>query len=160
MHKNYTDRIISRESKINLQAASLLDIQKIIEIQKSVSGNKTYSATLTEEEWQEEFKKVKIFLIKNKDNIIGEVSYEIKAPEHAYIDDLVIKPEFQGKGFAKKAMEQIMEELRIYEKIDLVTHPENKRAIELYELLGFKIEKQVENYFGDGEPRVVMVFEK
>lgn len=145
---------------INLQVASTLDIPKIIEIEQSVSGDKTYSAMLTEEEWQKEFKKVKIFLIKNKNDIVGEVSYEIKDPKHLYINGLVIKPEFQGKGFARKAMEKIMEELKIYEKIDLVTHPENKRAIQLYKSLGFKIEKQIENYFGDGEPRVVMVFEK
>lgn len=145
---------------IDLQVASPLDIPKIIEIEQSVSGDKIYSPMLTEEEWQEAFKKVKTFLIKNKDNIVGEVSYEIKDPEHSYVDGLVIKPEFQGKGIARKAMEKIMEELKDYKKIDLVTHPENKRAIQLYESLGFKIEKQIENYFGDGEPRVVMVFNK
>ncbi len=145
---------------IDLQVASPLDIPKIIEIEKSVSGDKTYSPILTEEEWQEAFKKVKTFLIKNKNDLVGEVSYEIKDSEHSYIDGLVIKPEFQGKGFARKAMEKIMEELKIYKRIDLVTHPKNKRAIRLYESLGFKIEKQVENYFGDGEPRIVMVFKK
>lgn len=145
---------------IDLQVASPLDIPKIIEIEQSVSGDKTYSPMLTEREWQEAFKKVKTFLIKSKNDLVGEVSYEIKDSEHSYIDGLVIKLEFQGKGFARKAMEKIMEELKIYKRIDLVTHPENKRAIQLYESFGFKIEKQVENYFGDGEPRVVMVFEK
>lgn len=145
---------------IDLQIASTVDIPKIIQIEKSVSGDKTYSAMLTEEEWFEAFKKVKIFLVKNGDEIIGEISYEIKSPDNVYIDGLVIKPEFQGKGFSRKVMDKIMNELKDFKRIDLVTHPENIRAIQLYKSFGFKIEGQIENYFGDGEPRIIMSFEQ
>jgi ribosomal protein S18 acetylase RimI-like enzyme len=50
----------------------------------------------------------------------------------------------------------ILEELKDYKRIELVTHPDNKSAIKLYFSFGFLTEKQMENYFGDGEPRILM----
>jgi ribosomal-protein-alanine N-acetyltransferase len=40
--------------------------------------------------------------------------------------------------------------------VELVTHPENENAIRLYSFLGFRVERRLENYFGDGEPRAVL----
>lgn len=44
-----------------------------------------------------------------------------------------------------------------YPRIELVVHPHNNPAISLYLSLGFKIESWRDNYFGDGEPRLVLV---
>lgn len=86
--------------------------------------------------------------------------YQMKSPDHAYISGLVIRPEFQGRGLATEAMEKVLEELKDVTTIDLVTHPDNARAITLYESLGFSISERIENYFDDGEPRVVMTLRK
>ena len=50
----------------------------------------------------------------------------------------------------------VLEEFRDVKRIDLVTHPDNIKAIALYQSLGFAIESRKENYYGDGEPRIVM----
>jgi ribosomal-protein-alanine N-acetyltransferase len=50
----------------------------------------------------------------------------------------------------------ILEKCKGSNRIDLVTHPENSSALELYSSLGFKVESRQENYFGDGEPRLVL----
>jgi ribosomal protein S18 acetylase RimI-like enzyme len=42
-------------------------------------------------------------------------------------------------------------------RLELVTHPENDHALRLYGSLGFKVEEEISNYFGDGEPRVKLV---
>lgn len=139
-----------------LRPATPDDAVVFLELEKSVDGAKTYSPTLTKEEYLEELKTDKIFLIEIGGETVGSVMYEIKSPEHAYISGLVVSPKFQGKGIAREAMTRVLEDLKNYKRIDLVTHPENKPAIKLYESLGFKIESQIENYFGDGEPRVVM----
>lgn len=57
-------------------------------------------------------------------------------------------------------MDSILALAKSAPKIDLVTHPENTKAIRLYESLGFKIAERKENYYGDGEPRVVLVKNK
>lgn len=84
------------------------------------------------------------------------MSYEIKSEDNVYISGLLILPQFQRQGIAKESMKFMLEEIGKRKRIDLVTHPDNFKAIKLYELLGFKIEARKENYFGDGEPRVVM----
>lgn len=145
---------------INLRKAKVKDISTLISIEKEVSGSKIYSPLLTEAEWLEELEKGATYFIELDGSVVGEVSCEMKEPFHVYIGGLVVKPLFQGKGIARKAMEILLAQLKDVRTIDLVTHPENEKAIKLYESLGFNIESRIENYFGDGEPRVRMVFER
>lgn len=145
---------------ISLRKATQKDVDILITLEKSVDGVKTYSAMTESEEMLEELKKDEIFIIEQDGEAVGSVMYEMKSPEHAYISGLVIDPRFQGRGLGKEAMTMAMKELSHCERVDLVTHPENARAIKLYESLGFVIESRKENYFGDGEPRVVMALEK
>ena len=107
-------------------------------------------------EAKEELEKCLVYFIKINNETVGSISYEWKNQNHAYIAGLTIIPEFQGRGLAREAMVKILAEIGEIQRIDLVTHPENAKAIKLYQSLGFKIESQKENYYGDGEPRVIM----
>lgn len=144
------------ENNIQLKKATIADIPTIISIEESVSGSKLYSPMLTEGEWLEALKRNTTYLIEKDGEIVGEISYEFKGPSHAYIDGLAMNPKFQGKGIARFAMQLVLEELKDMSRVDLVTHPLNEKAINLYKSFGFVIESQVENYFGDGEPRIVL----
>ena len=147
--------------KIIFKKAAGKDIPVLLEIEKSVSGKRTYSPMLTKEEWLEALKKnTMIYLLEMSSKIVGEVSYKIKSSDHAYIDGLVVMPEFQGKGIAREAMKILLKKLKSFKRIDLVTHPENEIAVNLYKSLGFATKKVIENYFGDGEPRLLLVFTK
>ena len=145
---------------ITLERATLADIPVLLELEKSVSGTNTYSPILTEHEWQEEFQKCIIYLIQNDRTVIGSLSYEKKDADHAYISGLVINPRFQGKGFGRDALRLLLLELSSIKKVDLVTHPNNTSAVTLYKSLGFVTESLKENYYGDGQPRIVMVLKK
>jgi ribosomal-protein-alanine N-acetyltransferase len=54
-------------------------------------------------------------------------------------------------------MTRFLEQCKEAPRVDLVTHPQNDIALKLYTSLGFKVESREENYFGDGEPRLVLV---
>lgn len=54
-------------------------------------------------------------------------------------------------------MNKILDDLEDVKRIDLVTRPQNSRAFMLYLLLGFAAESWKDNYFGDGEPRLVHI---
>ena len=69
---------------------------------------------------------------------------------------MVINPRFQGQGIAREAMMIILEKFKDVKRIDLLTHPDNIKAINLYQSLGFMAESRKENYYGDGEPRIVI----
>lgn len=145
---------------IQLKRATLDDVAVYQALEKSVAGSKTYSALLEKKEIIDEITNKIVYLIKGGDQIVGSISYEMKSVEHAYIDGLLVDPRFQGKGIARKAMEIILEELKKIKRIDLVTHPHNIPAIMLYLSLGFIIESWKDNYFGDGEPRILMALTK
>lgn len=142
---------------IKLKLATIESIPILIELEKSVSDLHTYSVMLTENEWKDEFKKNIIFIIEKKNLAVGHISYEKKSDKHAYISDLMVCTDFQGKGIGRCALKLLLEILNEYKKIDLVTHPDNVKSLKLYKTFGFVVESRVENYFGDGEPRVILV---
>lgn len=142
--------------KVSIQKATPDDLDKFMELEGSVHNKKTYPSSLGRDDLEEEMKKGIVYFIKSGDDIVGNVSYEIKGDDHAYISGLMVLPAFQGQGIGRQAMAAVMEELKDFKRVDLVTHPDNAKAISLYSSLGFVIESRKENYFGDGEPRVVM----
>lgn len=146
---------------IILKKATIEDIPKLIEVEKRVMGPKTYSGIDNEKEWLDEFGKQNqtIFLILKDNKVVGDVSYEKNADGSVYFSGLVVDPKFQGMSIGRKATEIILEEVKDAKKIYLVTHPENMPAIKLYSSLGFVVKEQKENYYGDGQPRVLMVKE-
>ncbi|MEK7100649.1 MAG: GNAT family N-acetyltransferase [Patescibacteria group bacterium] len=148
-----------KEISASLERATEADIDALIEIEKSIGGVRTYSPMLEEEEWKQELQGNSVFLLKNGEDIVGSISYEEKSPNHLYISGIVVRPEFQGKGIAKAALQRVLDEHQDAKRIDLVTHPENP-ALQLYESLGFKVESRHENYWGEGEPRLVLVMER
>jgi ribosomal protein S18 acetylase RimI-like enzyme len=145
--------------EIILKRATDQDVDKFIDIERSIGQLKTYSLMTDKEEALQEIDNNIVYFIILNNEIVGSVMYENKSNDHAYISGLVVNPKCQGRGIARQAMEVIMEELGEKKRIDLVTHPENDKAINLYQSLGFSIKGRKENYFGDGEPRVIMVKE-
>ncbi len=145
---------------ISLKKAELEDIPTLLLLEKSVDGVKTYSPMLTEDEWIVAMQIGTVYLIEEDGYVVGDVSYEPKGKGGVHISGLVINPEFQRKGISRKAMEQILEELKEYKRIELAVHPQNIKALSLYESLGFVMEEQKENYYGDGEPRLIMTLKK
>ncbi len=145
---------------IVLHKATAQDVDDFLVLENSVDGTHTYSAMTNREEALKDFEENTVYLIKKGNAVVGNISYKIESSSHVHISGLVIAPLFQGRGIGKEALETILKEHKNVERVDLVTHPENTRAIALYESLGFKVESQKENYYGDGEPRLVMVLEK
>src|SRR3989338_6988692 len=144
---------------IELKRLTEADVEDYISLEKSVDGTKIYSAMTDRKEALEDIRKGNTYFIIENGQIVGGVSYELKAPDHAHIGGLAVHPDYQGRGIARAAMLKVLDKLKDTLKIDLVTHPDNERAIKLYESLGFARGETIENYFGDGEPRIVMALE-
>lgn len=140
-----------------LKQASANDIPVLIGLEQSAAHMHTYSPVLTENEWKEEFQNNKVYLIEKDNSVVGNISYERKKSDHAYISGLVVLPAFQSQGIAREALMKVLEELKDIKRIDLVTHPDNHVALRLYQSLGFTIESRQENYWGEGDPRLVLV---
>lgn len=146
---------------ITFRKATIDDVAEFLKIEKSVAGSKTYSGSANEEEATKEIENNIVYFIQEKGINIGTIEYEIKEENHAYLSGIVVSPDFQGKGIGRKALEWLLaNDLKNFERVDLVTHPHNTRAIMLYLSLGFVIEAWKDNHYGDGEPRIVLAREK
>ena len=148
-------------AQVNLRRATIEDIGSILEIEKSVIGTKIYSGLTGRDDAIKEITEDIYYLIEKNGKVVGDISYGMKDKNHAYISGLAVAKEFQRQGVAREAMKLLLEKLKDIKLIDLVTHPENEKAISLYKSLGFKqIGEPMENYFDDGEPRTKMVLVK
>ena len=88
------------------------------------------------------FKKNKrdiFFLTANlKDKIVGFVVFILpKSSKNAYLDLLIVEPEFQGFGLGRKLLFSIKERFRRVKKIFLLVDRNNKKAKRIYKHLGF-----------------------
>lgn len=141
---------------IELSKATIEDADVLLEIEKTTKGLGVYSGYYTQEKIIDWIKTEVVFLIQKGGVVAGSISYEIKDRNHVYISGLVVKPEFQKMGIARAAMNLLADRFKNVEKFSLVVHPDN-HAVNLYESLGFKKDSVVDNYFGDGEPRLIMI---
>lgn len=139
---------------MELIRATIKDVQTLLEIENTTIGLKIYSRWKNKDEMRKRFNEEVIYLIRNGEDVVGDISYEIKSKDHADVSAIVIKPEFQRQGFAKEAMKLILDELKDFEKLTIEVHPDN-HSVKLYESFGFKQESLKENYY-DGEPRLIM----
>jgi ribosomal protein S18 acetylase RimI-like enzyme len=145
--------------EVELHRISQNDLGEYLAFEKKVES-RTYTSAQNREEAEEEFAQGPMYLIKQEDKVVGTVSYSIKEDGSVYINGLAIAPEHQGQGLGRAALEQILEQVKDAPRVWLVTHPENSRAIALYESFGFKVTDRIENFHGDGEPRVVLTREQ
>jgi ribosomal protein S18 acetylase RimI-like enzyme len=139
-----------------MRLATREDIPELIETERSAVGLKTYSPMLTEEEWKEAFIAGDVFLMIYNGKVVGNFSYEQKAPDRIYLSGLVVSPELRGKGIGSAVLSWFLARHEDVPYIDLYTHPENL-ARKLYESFGFVFKEKIENCYGDGEPRVLLV---
>ena len=140
-----------------LKKASVFDIPVLLELEKGVAGTNIYSPMLSEDEWKEEMQRGDVYLIERDGVVMGNLSYERQGNDRVYISGLVISPAFQGQGIGREVLSNLLVELKDVRRIDLVAHPDNQTALNLYQSLGFVVESRKENYYGDGEPRLVLM---
>lgn len=155
MKLSFLHTMTNPEPKITLKGATVADIDDYIALEKKVDG-KTYHALVLEEDIIGKEGSDNIILFKVGAKTVGHITCQTKDDGSIHLGGFAIDPEYQGKGYGRKFMELILEKAKTAPKIDLVTHPDNVKAINLYRSFGFEIVKTKENYFGDGESRIIM----
>lgn len=150
---------MDKKQNLIFKKATTKDVDKFLELEENEINNKMYSCFLNKDKVLKEFKNNEVYLIYKDDILVGSTEFQIKSPNHAYLSGLIIDPLFQNQGIGRQAILFRLEKLKKFKRIDLVTHPENYKIINMYQSLGFKIEKCIENYYGDGEPRLMLVKE-
>lgn len=148
-------KIVQESEPIVLKEGVEADIPRFLELESRLAS-KTYSPEKSLVLGNNNC----LYLIKVGGEKIGHILLDKREDGTAYLNTFSIDPAFQGRGLGTKAMAEFMSKIAKFKSVDLVTHPENTKAIKLYERFGFKIKETKQDYFGDGEPRVVMVLDQ
>jgi ribosomal protein S18 acetylase RimI-like enzyme len=88
--------------------------------------------------------------------------------KEAYIHLLCIIPQWRNKGLARELLDEFLLKLKEQgcKKVSLITSPGNKKALNFYQKMGFKIDnegneiiisgvKTIKNYNGPGEHKLI-----
>ena len=156
MNRDRNDGVYEKESAISFERVTPAMAEEYFALEQKLAGSKTYGTAERIEEALDEIEHSTINFIKSDGVTVGHIAYSIKSPGCAHISSLAVIPGYQGKGIARQALRKVLGELKNYPHIELFVHPENPRAIHLYESEGFVLGERSENHFGDGEPRVWM----
>jgi ribosomal protein S18 acetylase RimI-like enzyme len=141
----------------SFERATLDDAPTLVAMERQIGELKTYGQPLTTEAAIEEIRKSVFYFIKDGDDCVGTAAYRIRPDRSVYLSNIAILPAYRRKGLGRAAVMFLLARCQGASRIDLVTHPENEGALHLYMSFGFKVESRKEDYFGDGEPRLVLV---
>ena len=145
--------------EIDFRRATVEDARVFLVLQERSTDVKLYGPAGGPEQALKEIYENSLYLITIRDDVVGSVAYRVRPDHSVYICNVVIAPEKRRQGLARAAMWFVLGKNKNAPRFDLVTHPENERALGLYLSLGFKVESRSENHFGDGEPRLVLAME-
>jgi [ribosomal protein S18]-alanine N-acetyltransferase len=143
--------------RFTLQRASVEDVETLLAFERRVANPRIYGPIFDRARAAEEINTSTFYFIKMGDAVIGTAAYRLRSDESMYISNVAVDPIYRHRGVARAVMTRFLEQCKEAPRVDLVTHPENEIALKLYTSLGFKVQSREENYFGDGEPRLVLV---
>lgn len=159
---------------MKIEPATRNDFFTFAEIEKSIFGDDAFGVYILEEYFNRNVLFPKIIdpntstiigfaIVTNEkassihDSVMKKVKYDVYRCSH--LVNFVLRKEFWGKGIGKNLMSYIIDETEKlgFSYMILEVNVKNKRAIGLYESLGFKIIEKIKKYYSSGLDAYVML---
>ena len=141
---------------LNLTELSWWHVAKAYEIDKQVFNASAWSLPTF---WSEFTQRNRYYLalVDEKKEIVGFGGIAFNGAD-ADIQTMVIKPEFQKKGYGKQLLDALLEKVKENnsKRVFLEVVAENKPAISLYLSRKFEQIAKRSNYYPDGSDAVIM----
>jgi RimJ/RimL family protein N-acetyltransferase len=137
--------------------ATLADAERLAMHERRIAEPRLYGPPLDRDACAREIADNLLYFVELDGALAATAAWRRRDDGGACISNVAVDPDFRRRGIARAAMLFLLEKAKACTRIDLVTHPDNTAAVGLYRSLGFAVERREEDYFGDGEPRVVML---
>lgn len=144
-------------NRLTFVRATSADADRLAAHEQRVASPRLYGPPLDRDACVREITNNVLYFVEVEGALAATAAWKLRDDGSAYLSNIAVDPDFRRRGIARAATLFLLEEAEGCARIDLVTHPDNAPAIALYRSLGFAVESRKENYFGDGEPRVVML---
>ncbi len=125
--------------QLALELATVNDVDTLVAFERKVADPKIYGQPLDFQGALEEINSNTLYFIKKGEMLVGTAAYSLRPDKSIYVSNVAVDPTCRRRGIARAAMSLILEKCKGTHRIDLVTHPENKNALQLYRSLGFKV---------------------
>jgi ribosomal protein S18 acetylase RimI-like enzyme len=141
----------------DFKQATADDADAVVELEHRIADARLYSAPLDRPSALQQILSNTYHLIMLGSEVVGTVAYRTVTDQLIYVSNLAVDPAYRERGIARAAMTFVLGRIDERARVQLVTHPDNAKALRLYKSLGFVCGERVENYFGDGEPRLELL---
>jgi ribosomal protein S18 acetylase RimI-like enzyme len=153
----YRVSMTQKAEQLTFVRATLADAERLAAHELRVADPRLYGPPLDRAGCAREITTSVLYFVEIGGALAATAAWKVRDDGSAYLCNIAVDPDFRRRGIARAATLFLLDKAKECARIDLVTHPDNVAAITLYRSLGFVIENRKENYFGDGEPRVVML---
>jgi ribosomal protein S18 acetylase RimI-like enzyme len=140
-----------------LKRADATDVDRIVAFEAAVMSRKLYGKPLDRNAARSEIKTNAYYLHLRDGRVIATGAFRRREDASAYLSNIAVHPEVRRQGLARAMMKRLLAFCDDAPSIDLAVHPDNRPALLLYASLGFAPTRLQEDFFGDGEPRLIMV---
>jgi ribosomal protein S18 acetylase RimI-like enzyme len=139
-----------------LKRAVATDVEVVVAFESEVMNEKLYGKPLDHAAAKSEIDANEYYLHLSDGQVVATGARRRRDDGSDYISNIAVHPYARRKGFARGMMRHLLSLSDGATFVDLAVHPDNQAARALYVSLGFAPTHVLENFFGDGEPRIVM----
>ena len=144
------------EFQTMMRRAVATDVDMIVAFETEVMDKKLYGKPLDHTAATSEIETNAYYLHLSEGRVVATGSIRRREDGSAYLSNIAVHPNVRRTGLARAMLNHLLSLSDGATSIDLAVHPENQAARALYVSQGFTPTHTHENFFGDGEPRLVM----
>ena len=144
------------EFQTMLKRAVATDVDLVVAFETEVMNEKLYGKPLDHAAATSEIETNAYYLHLSEGRVVATGALRRREDGSAYLSNIAVHPSVRRTGLARAMLNHLLSLSDGATSIDLAVHPENQAACALYVSQGFTPTQIHENFFGDGEPRIVM----
>lgn len=144
--------------KISVRPIEKDEIKLVYELEKAIF-HPIYYPQFVLKQFYDLMPKLFLVAVNASNEVLGYTQGGINVEKNeGWILSLATNEKYRRNGIGGQLSKKIVELLKSkgMKNILLTVHPANESAVNLYDRLGFKLNEAVDDYYGDGEPRLVM----
>jgi ribosomal protein S18 acetylase RimI-like enzyme len=151
------DHLICRGGiRWTVQRAEAADADRIVLFEAVVTNRKLYGKPLDHAAALKEIKANEYYCLICDGRVFATGACRRQSDASAYLSNIAVHPQKRRQGLVRALLMHLLRRCIDASSIDLAVHPENHPARALYASVGFVPKYCKDNFFGDGEPRLIM----